>query len=135
MKNLLRKATVLISVTTLFLSLSASAKGHSFTEEDYSKMVKEILVKNNIVNQESQVTQIKIHKTVASLAFYIAGITSDSEVERHVRGVEFNAQTIDGEVKRFTCNLLVEVRGESDFSGTHLEACAANYKFYPNLNE
>jgi hypothetical protein len=134
---------ILTSMAFIFCTASlASAnfeKGSKATDEDYTAMIKTILVKNNLVAQESDVQNIKIKQTVASLAFFLANATTERDQEFHVRQVEFVAKTktiVDAAsaVKKYTCNLVVEIRGQNDLSGSHLEACYSGPGSYSSFS-
>ena len=123
---------ILTSMAFIFSTASLVSanfeKGSKATDEDYASMIKTILVKNNLVALESDVQKIEIKKIVSSLAFFLANATTDRDQEFHVRQVQFVAKMktdVDAasSVKKYTCNLVVEIRGQNDLSGSHLEAC------------
>jgi hypothetical protein len=115
----------ILTLLTLALLLNA---GSSFAEPlndtAYANIIKEILLKNKVIGEEKQLTQVKIKYSIAGAADYIANYTGGN-MERHDRKVTFNLdlENSHGQLRYYSCNLTVLVPSPGVYDGSQLSSC------------
>lgn len=119
---------VKLAIMTYFLSFStySFAAGLTLSDQDCRELTAAIMVKNKIVVQQSDISNVNVRKNISSLAFEITNLHSGQKAggnkDLYSRQVEFTATT-DSEIRSYSCNLIVQVQGNDITNGTHLESC------------
>lgn len=123
----MKTSTKIIKLLILGLMLNlmsfSIASAHHLSDEDYGAIVKSILVKNQIVQDDLQISNMRVSKNLASLAGALTNLNSPNQ-EIHSRIVTFRvdfSQT-HHEIRNYKCNLNVEINN-SNFEGTQLSSC------------
>jgi hypothetical protein len=125
MNNCFKKVNgLLFVILSLNFMLTSIAQAKDLSDEDFGNLVKAIMVKNQIVTEESQISSVQVEYTMASAAADLANIgNQDSQI--YGRKVKFQADLEQslGQIRNYTCNLTVKIQDRSDYSGTQLSSC------------
>jgi hypothetical protein len=123
--NTLKKISCLFSTAFIFWIGNASpTQATHFADEDYADLVKKIVIKNHLAEQESQISSINIKYNMASVADHLANLSGVNE-EVHDRKVSFSVNFADlqRQIRIYNCNLTVKIPAPNDFTGTKLTSC------------
>jgi hypothetical protein len=124
MGNLKKLTAVLIAILAFNITASSKALAKDISDEEYGDLIKAILVKNQVIEQESQVSNILLKYTMASAADDLANLSGGNTYTQD-RKVQFKVDLLqtDGQYRIYTCNLTVKVQSNNDFAGSKLSSC------------
>jgi hypothetical protein len=119
--NFIKVLVLGLSLNIFFYSVSLA---HHLSDEDYGSLVKSILIKNQIINNEKSVSNILVKKNVASLASAISNL-NNTTLETHNRIVSFRLDLSDtmNEVRVYKCNLSLKIINNTTFEAARLSSC------------
>lgn len=124
MGNLKKLTAVLIAILAFNLTTSPKALAKDISDEEYSDLIKAILVKNQVIEQESQVSNVLLKYTMASAADDLANLAGGNTYIQD-RKVQFKVDLpqTDGQYRIYTCNLTVKLQNNNDYTGSKLSSC------------